>query len=591
MTNETLRLFGKAIATKTNVNFSKVNEVAVKLGYLVHPDLCNTEVLKWLNSKECDINTTFYKSWNDIIRKNRFELLIDQLLHYASTYGTEYTGEVYLPSGSVSVPDFTKFKIISPITEDELISRCEKMLFSGIALKQETIEDLLSVLNGLDHEIKIENVRNKEAKMFLYKKCEFLPTDATEMVRYLVYLATEKTLLIKDKATIEKIKSSKISVVNEIQAFGLAELSEVFYRFKPLFLAFKQGKNSHIINRLRKLAVKNHRPSHKGYFETILSNQKAVMLLPEKLKTLNNFKKTLLLQTILIRLKQLSIRAFGIRNQKLYIKQETINSNATYLKFVFDIIYQSLIESLSANACNINLPEGVNITLPTSEKSFIGNYPLGTSFDFSDADNIVGINWKGVDGAHDLDLSLVDVDGRKYGWNAAYKNSNNSIVYSGDMTSANPEATELFYTRKGFNPSIVKINLYNGETNAKFRFFIAKEKISTIERNYMVNPDSVIVNVDCIMDSEEKQLGVITDNRFILAHFRTGKGKVSGVDSVTNLYTKYALETLDCYLSLEKVLIDAGFTITKNNPDIDLADLSKDTLISLLSKDTIPELV
>jgi hypothetical protein len=154
------------------------------------------------------------------------------------------------------------------------------------------------------------------------------------------------------------------------------------------------------------------------------------------------------------------------------------------------------------------------------------------------------------------------------------------------MTSANPEATELFYTTKGFSPAIVKVNLYNGAHNSKFKFFLAKEKITKIERNYMVNPESIVVNVDCQMDSKEKSVGVITDNKFILAHFRTGKCRVAG-ESVTNLYTDYALKTLDCYLSLEKLLKDAGFVITNDKAAIDLSELSKDTLITLLSKEKV----
>jgi len=583
MTQETLSLFNKAIPTKQNIDFSVINKYAVSLGYLVHPDLCNKDVLKWLELNNTNLNSTFYKSWQAVISKNRFELYLDQIRHYASTYGTDYEGEVYLPEGEVEVPEFTKFKVISPITKEEVIDRCEKMLFAGIALKQETIELVLTILDELDYTIDIDKVKNKEAKMFLYKAKGALPKEPVEMVRYLVYLATEKTLLIKDKETIQRVKSSAISISKLVEQFGEANLSSVFYRFKPLFLAFKKGKDKACINKLRRLAEKNHVPNKAGYFETILVNQKDFAVLDEKLKGLGNFKKIALLQTILIRLKELSIRAFGIRNQKLYVKQQKLTANESYLKMVFDVIYADLVQTLKKKSCTIKLPDGIDITLPTSEKSFIGNYPLGTSFDFSDADNIVGINWKGEDGASDLDLKLIAVNGSQYGWNAAYKNENNSIVFSGDMTSANPQATELFYTTKGFNPAIVKVNLYNGQPNSKFKFFLAKEKVSKIQSNYMVNPDNVIITVDCVMDSKEKQLGVIAENKFILANFRTGKGRIAG-ESVTNLYTNYALETLDCYISLKNLLVDAGFVITGNNAVIDLTVMSKDILVNLLNK-------
>lgn len=583
MNNKILDLFGKAIANgESSLDFAKVNEYAVKLGYLVHPSLCNSEVFAWLKSNDRNYNSTFYKKWTDVISKNRFELYVDQLKHYASTYGTDFKGEPYLPSGVLEVPEFTKFKVIMPIKAQEVIDRCKNMLFSGIALKQTTLADVLAILDGFYYSYEMEKIKNKEAKMFIYKNKNLVPSEPVEMVRFLVYLATDKTLLIKDRDTIAKIKSVVFPVTDLITKFGIEKLSSVFYRFKPLFLAMKKGPDAKVINKLRRAAKKNHVANEPGYFERILRNKADVWKIDFELSALNNFRKIRLLQAISVRMKNLNIRAFGIRNQKLYIKTGHAQYDPSYLRMVYDIIYKSLIYSLKSKACTIKIPEGVNITLPASEKSFIGNYPLGSSFDFSNTDNIVGINWRGEDGASDLDLKLIDIDGRQYGWNAAYKNHANSIVYSGDMTSATPEATELFYTKKDFKPAIVKVNLYSGSDKSKFKFFIAREKISKIDRNYMVNPDNIVVNVDCEMDSKEMQLGVITGEKFILAQFRTGKGRVAG-DSITNKYTEYALSTLDCYLDLRRVLNDAGFTITDNNPAIDLSELSKDTLISLLS--------
>jgi hypothetical protein len=126
------------------------------------------------------------------------------------------------------------------------------------------------------------------------------------------------------------------------------------------------------------------------------------------------------------------------------------------------------------------------------------------------------------------------------------------------------------------------VNLFSGGLGSKFKFFLANEKVVEMNRNYMVDPNNIVINVDCEMDSKEKQLGVITGDKFILAQFRTGRAIVAG-DSITNKYTDYALKTIACYLSLNKLLADAGFTFTDENPAIDLTNLSKDTLINLLS--------
>lgn len=580
------KLFNAMIPSKSALDFKEVNEFAVTKGYLVHPDLCSKDTIDVILDNSINYNATFYKKWSSVINKSRFELYIDQLKHYASTYGTNHTGTPYLPDEEAEVPAFTTLKVIVPISKQEVLSRCEKMFYSGIALSEETINLLFQILSYFNHSLNIELVKNKEAKMRLYKETDTVPTDAVEMVRYILYLYTGQTLLIKDKKTLAMVKTSAASKNLNLATLGFDEkvLASVFFRFKPLFLVLKSGKkNSTYVNKLRKLANKFHKPMEVGFFESILSKKYSADEILKRLDNITNFKKILLLQTISVRLKQLSTNVYLVRNQKVYIKEKQTTINATYLNGVYTLIYANLINSLSQKACKVTLPKGVNLTLPTSEKSFVGNYPLGSNFDLSETDAIVGINWKGVDGASDLDLSLIDVDGKKYGWNAAYKNANNSVVYSGDMTYAEPEATELFFASKGFKPSIVKVNLFSGEIGSAFKFFIAKEKIKTMNRNYMVDPNNVLAQFESTMDSREKSLGVITDNKFILAQFRTGNGMVSR-QSVTEKYTEYALSTLDTYLSLEKVLTDAGFTITDENADLDLSNITKDALIGLLSK-------
>jgi hypothetical protein len=577
-----LKLFNRSLVRNSDgATYAQVIELALKVGYIIHPSCVNKTVVEFLKTKQVNYNSTFYKTFKDITDKTRFELFVDQCLHYMSTYGTNFEGTPYIPNDEPELIQYSTYKVILPITQEECIERCEKMLFSGIALKQETIEDVLTLLDEFKYTIDIEKVKNKEAKMFLCKKLGILPSDPVEMVRFLVYNVTGKTLLIKDRVTIFTIKNSKIDISKIVEKFGYEKLSEVFFRFKPIFLAFKGNKvNNKCVNKLRKLANTNHKPLELGYFERLLGFEQDLTKLHEKLSKVTNFKKVLLLQTINIRLKETEMKSFGIRNGKLYMKENTNTINMAYLSKVYAIIYQSLIDSLKEKACVINIPKGVNITIPTSEKSFVGNYPIGTSFDFSETDCIVGINWKNVDGANDLDLSLMTIDGKKYGWNASYTNERNSIIYSGDMTYAEPDATELYYAGKGFTPSIVKVNMFGGSPNSKFKMFLASEKIGNIHKNYMVDPNNVLFTVDMEMDSKEKSLGVLTGEKFILAQFRTGNGRVS-YNSITDLYTTYAISILDCYLNLKDVLIDAGFTIAKNEAKIDLTDMSKDTLISL----------
>jgi hypothetical protein len=586
MNKTVLDLFGKALVTDTNISLFEMNKMSLLRGYIVHPSVCNQEVFDWINDKPLDYNSTFYKSWNDVISKNRFELYIDQIRHYASTYGTDYTGEVYIPNDGSDKVEFKSFKVITPISVDELKDKCDNMVYANIAYKEDTIKNLLLICNGLNHKLDLSKVKNKELQIRLHIEYGTKPDNATELLRFFIFQSTQKSLIIKNKELITNIKESNLLIdVNEVEKQILAS---IFYRYKPLFLAFKSNpKNTHTINQIRRLAKKYHTPMVVGFFESLLSSPGKVdkYVLMEKLKTISNFKKIALLQTISIRLEELSNRVFIVRNQKLFIKEgkiEVSSADKAWYETIFACIYTNLIETLSTKACKIRLPEGVNITLPTSEKNFIGNYPIGTSFNLSDSNCIVGINWKSSDGAHDLDLKLIDLYGNDYGWNTNYYNNDKSIIFSGDMTSANPEATELFYTKKGFLPSIVKVNLYNGAVDSKFRFFIAKENIKKMKHNYMVNPNNILFSIECKMDSNEKSLGIITDNKFILAELRTGN-KIVSRESITNLYTDYALSISNTYLRLDKVLTDAGFIISDDKPDIDLTELSKDSLIALLN--------
>jgi hypothetical protein len=585
-----LKMFGAALASKTLLAFKDVNELAMKVGYVVTPTACTDATVQFLKEQKIDVNSTFYKNWSDITSKSRFEIWQDQILNYIGVYGGG--NYHYVPNDGSDAPDFTNFKVIDTITQAEVDAKCQSMLYSGIALSQETINDILLVIAEFD----IDLIKNKEAMCILSKLTGKLSTNNDEFIRYLVYLATSKTLLIKDRLTIECIKNAKIDVSKQITAFGVAKLAASFNRYKNLLLAFKSNKqNVGVINQLSRLSKTNHVPFVGGYFENILADAKLLPQLAERLVNCSNFKKITLLQTINIRKKECDMSFYGVRNGKLWASDKTHKHNLTYYSVVYDMVYDSLIKSLSEKRTidgietTICLDKNAKLTLPTSEKSFMGNYPLGTAFNIGDEDAIVGIHWRGADGAQDLDLSLLPIDGGKLGWNSDFVSKNSDAVFSGDMTRANPEATELFYSKGGLIKGLFKVNLFNGAPKSKFKIFLAKEKIDGTVRGFMVNPNNILFTIDAVMDAEEQMFGVIGNGKFILAQFKTGNKIVSG-DSITNKYTEFALNTLDCYLDLEKVFTDAGYTFVEKNEKVtdekvivDLNNLDKATLISLVA--------
>lgn len=590
-----LKLFNKSLITDDALlDYDYVNKSTIKFGVLVDKRCCTLPTLNYLIANASNYNTTFYKSWNDVISKDRFELLLDQLLHYSSTYGTNFNGNPYIPNDNPENVEFKKFLVILPISIDEVASKIRSMLESGIALNGNTINDLILLITHLNIDINIDTIKNKEIKLVLYDLLGKFPNSPTEMVRYLVYIITKSTLLIKNKTVINEIKeiienepalSFRIGVL--IKRYGIEKLSSVFYRFKPLFLAMKSEQNNNIINRLRKLAKKHHKPYKHSFFEKLLTDENVDLNeLKNKIDSLNNYKKIQLLQTISIREKQLGIRSFVIRNGKLFVKEDdSIPYNDQYPE-IYKIIYSSLINSLkNKGKLKIRLPKNVELALPTSGKSFIGNYPLGSKINIQNKDAIVGINWRKEDGASDLDLSLITLSGDKIGWNSSYYDDSNKIVYSGDMVTADPEATELLYAKRGFKTGIIKINLYNGKSNSKFKMFFGSEPIAHIDTNYMIDPNNITFeDWFKFTDNQEFAIGMIDHTHFTFLMLQTGYSKVSKNDTYTYKWLYYMNQIKDTYLDLKSVLYDANFEIVDNDldsVDIDLNNLNKSTLIEL----------
>jgi hypothetical protein len=482
-------LFGKALNTQ-NVSPITVNELAIKKGYVVDPKCCNQRVVDFLNSIPNNYSTTFYASVADVMERDRFELFVDQALHYASTYGSEYTATPYIVNDNFGADtdvciDFSDCKVIKPITQLEIGIKVQDMLESGIALKEDTLDNLFDLITEFDFQIDINVVKNIEAKMRLYALLDILPNSADEMVRFVVYQITGDTLLIKNRELITKISlnyknASMFTIYNQIVRFGLEELSSVFFRYKPFFLALRgEGHMMRkMTNKLRKLANKYHRPFVAGYWETILSKKELnVQEVLSKAKSVSNFKLVRLIKAIDERMAGASSKFFVIRNGKTFIKENNNTIVPSRQIWLRDILMSALIDNLKEKQIGrVKLPTDIRLAIPTSEKTYVGNIPFGSYIIPSKSNSIFGINWFGEDGAQDLDLSYIGLSGQKIGWNSRYYDSeyNQTIIYSGDMTSANPEACEYMFCKEGLEDGIISVNAYNAKENSKYRFFVGQ---------------------------------------------------------------------------------------------------------------------
>jgi len=563
------------------------------------------------------MNSSFHKSWTKVKDSSMFQLVVEQLFHYLTTYGYEALGiydkdSVYIPNEKLEVPeleDGITLTIIKGYTKKELKQKLLNLLNQGIALGEDTIKDVVDVSLFVDiNEQEIEQIRNKETKAILYDYLGKFPESPIEFLRYVIYKSTKTTLLIKDKATIEKIKSEQnIDVLRLFKKYrdkhGLEKLAQIFFRFKPLFLAFKTNSGlKPIINKIRKLADVNHIPMKQDYLNDVTAKIKRGvpiidLHLEEELHRVNTFRKIRLAYALNFRTKDVDSILYKIRNGKGYAKAFSF-PNKTKAEGVFSTVLESIIQDIRKNVegKRIYIPENVVYALPATEKQFTGDLPSG-SYITIPSDMVVGIHWNNVnDHRIDLDLSLLNAKTGKIGWDAYYRNEDRSILFSGDVTDSSgiDGASELFFVKKQEKASFIMfVNYYNydKEIIVPLKILVAKERPSDFGENYMVNPNNVICVAKTKIDKKQKILGLLVtyvdECRFYFSEVNIGRSISSFGNKYTDQSRKYLFDFYTNTISLNEVLKLAGAEIIteKTNVDIDLSleSLEKDKIIKLCS--------
>ena len=528
-----------------------------------------------------DLNKTFHKSWAKIKDSSRFELYLEQIKHYFSTYGSGFKDEVYIPNEELDLPDVTlKFKVIKGYTNKKFIQKSLDVLSSGIALKETTLNTLYDFLvNDLEYTFTgEENVRNKEAIIKIADDFNVYPDNPVEFLRYIIFKSTSSTLLIKNNSVIESIKASSFDPSSDFKRFGLDKLSETFNRFKPLFLAYK-SKCPSVVNKISKLSKKNHKPITENPL-----NQATQRLLTDKdIKWLDNATTFSLFKAILACYNRGVLKQdhflYKIRNGKSWYntKESNVSICLKNLKF----IKEYLKKRVDLSDEKIFIPDNISYGLPTSEKMFVGNVPVGTKI--SAEKMAVGIYWENNWGAYDLDLSGNSIDG-KVGWNSMYNQGNGSLMYSGDITSAPNGAVEYLYANKGLTTkTLINLNVYSGSEKSGYKIIIGSG--DSIDKKYMMNPNNLIFEQKTETNQRNNTIGLILpeDNKqsFVILESGSGSKRVSTSSSVElealvqEYSNPYCLNELFEFLGAELTNKD-DCTI-----DLSIDNLERDTFINI----------
>lgn len=573
-------------------------------------------------------NKTFNVNWENIAEAPDYELIARQIMHYISVtfvdMGFLNNSEIYIPTKTLEVPELTrdfKITIIHGVSRQEIQEHIKNLIFSGIALSQETIQDLVELRDYFN--FPIEDIPNKELRVIMYQQLGYIPRNVDEFLRYIIYIATGSALKVQNDYIFKELKYCREAQELLLKyPYNLKYLAEGFYRNKRLFLSMKTSKTANIINRIRKLAKKYHSSFEQPATASILSNYHSLIekdTLRFNLDKLTVFKELQLLNGIMTHYlaKPLDYTIDKIRNGKIHIREIT-TTRADYDKlrnisnYIRNHLFNRLTPSLYGKT--VYIPENINYKVPSTEKNFIGNFPVGTSIILPCKDDIVfGIYWENNDYRVDLDLSLMN-DKQQFSWNTDWR-LKNDILFSGDVTDASKGATELFRVSnnlKEFN-FIINVTGYQYTGSVPFKFVVAKGSKKSFNKNYMIDPNDIIAQFDFRLtpDARTFNIGRLCKNADGLTitfnNYNFGKDRSIYYNKEIEIITDFSNRAAKCQLNLKELLIKSGakvvnapsVIVTKRIKDeygfetavrmqvpvdynLSLENITKDTLISLL---------
>ena len=624
----------KAIMEETiNHGFIFSNEIAgnytdVTLNLLIEP------ISELFGLSPEQMNSSFHKSWEKVRDTPLFHLVQEQIFHYMTTYGYEAMGMyneglVFIPNERLQIPqlkDGIKLTVIRGYTKEQFKEKLLTILESGIALK--SLDEVIDVAKycGLT-EKEVSTIRNKEVRIRLYVIMDLLPTDPIEFLRYMLFKTTEKSLVIVNKKTIEMIKGSDIDVAELFGEYdehaGYKRLAEIFFRFKPLFLAFKTHKRmTPIINRISKLAPKYHKPIKQSFLNNVTGTLRRgeeikTSKLTEELDKVNIFRKIRLAQSIGYRITKPESIMYKIRNGKAFATNMDFD-NISGARKTYNTILNSIAKDLKhLKGKEFYIPENLTYALPATEKQFVGNIPSGTYVTIPD-NMIFGVYWENVKigkdykeedyyynryDSHngkrriDLDLHSMALNAGHIGWNSSYRSEDKSVLFSGDITDAPNGATELLYMNKNYDDTILlTLNYFNFDQSlpVPFKILVAEEKPKRkfVDRStpYMVDPNNLKCTVKTVIDVKQKVIGLGTVKngkcRFYFTENALGDTiAVRGGDYISHA-RRYLADFAVTQITFNEVLELVGAKIvtkpTKNSVDLSLEALQTDTFINLL---------
>lgn len=587
-------------------------------------------IVDTLGLKPINWAQSFHKSWNVVATASAEQLLSEQILHYFSTYGLEALGLracSYIPVEKILIdltekPAIEAFTVVRVISEQELQDELVSFLKSTKAPHRDAIESIKMLL-PLAEGIAVDDIKSFELKIIYCELKGLVPLDAQDFLRFAVYKATGATTLVKDAKTIEALKMFAKTVTAEqmFDSADLVALSESFYRFKPLFLAFKHNsKLAPAINRIRRLATKHHK-AVSGLTASNLMNILVEGRQEDALAVISRADNRELIKLINFARYEIAFRnlesgehIYTIRNGKTFVKtddreRQSDNRFANLTWMLAEC--RKYLEKRLSNAFSgkvFYIPKEFKYAAPVSEKQMLDVLPYGSKIVLpSDAKAIcVSGHWFNSmefnpyeHGRIDLDFHLESACG-SVGWNSNYRTGNRDILFSGDMTDA-PEpygAVESFRIADTVEaPYELSVNAFNAQGAIPYELLFTKDlcdhcDFTAYSRDLVsavVNPANAITPpIKLHMQSTNDIIGYYYNKSFTIYGGGLGNARVPDKSRMIDVL-KASICRCDNMMDIAEVISLAGGIVTHEIPtdgheyvDLSVGALTSTTLFNVV---------
>lgn len=489
-------------------------------------------------------NRTLIESFAAVADMSREEFYSIQILHYLTTYGTNFTTP-FIVGERTFTPEETKalkITIIRAESASRSLERINELFATTVAPKNQNIHYYRTLAPLAT--IAPEAVKSRELMVIMCAERDIRPSDPEMLFRYLVYRATNETLIIKNKNLITKIKSAMrnnsecVRLINSFTENEMKALASIFYRYKPLFLAFKTPGTASVINRIRRLAVKYHKPQSARTiknFVNLNTEERETIIARATNRELIKLYNALSVPS--------DVRMFQIRNGKIWVKEEERGKVSIGL---FDKICMASEINIELRkrlrdyeGMTIYIPRGISYAVPYSEKQFSGVIPWGTAISATDEENAftIGVHWVNDPDESGCDLDLhAHTPTNHFGWNGdySYGDSKGEIIYSGDMTNAPAPkgAAESFYINNVNEPVILTLNAYSAKKNKQFQFFMTRGKDDEMRERATFDASKLISAPLplAFADKDSLSLGIFNNKTFYVYGGNVAEGAVPSRD-------------------------------------------------------------